>query len=74
MYDLIFTESYRKKVKRFIKKHPDLKDRYQKTLALLMDDPHHPSLRLHKLHSKLGQYYSFDLNELTHYPRPHHHR
>ncbi len=62
MYELIFTDSYRKKERRFIKKHPDLKDRYKKTLALLMDDPHHPSLRLHKLQGKLGQYYSVSIS------------
>jgi len=62
MYELIFTDSYRKKERRFIKKHPDLKDRYKKTLALLMDDPHHPSLRLHKLQGKLGRYYSVSIS------------
>ncbi len=53
MYELIFTDSYRKKERRFIKKYLDLKERYKKTLALLMDNPHHPSLRLHKLQGKL---------------------
>ena len=62
MYEIIFTESYRKKEKRFIKKHPDLKNRYKKTLALLMDDPYHPSLRLHKLQGRLGQYYSASIS------------
>lgn len=62
MYELIFTDSYCKKERRFIKKHPDLKDRYKKTLALLMDDPHHPSLRLHKLQGKLGRYYSASIS------------
>ena len=62
MYELIFTESYRKKEKRFIKKHPDLKDRYKKTLSLLMDNPHHPSLRLHKFQGKFGRYYSASIS------------
>ncbi len=57
MYKLIFTESYQKKEKAFFKKHPDLKQRYKKTLKLLMENPYHPSLRLHKLKGNLKDYY-----------------
>ena len=46
-YSLIFTESYENIEKRFLKRHPDLLDRYHKTLAILEQDPFHPSLRLH---------------------------
>lgn len=53
-YDLIFTESYEKIEKRFLKRHPDLLDRYHKTLALLERDPFHPSLRLHGLEGRLA--------------------
>lgn len=52
-YDLIFTESYEKIEKRFLKHHPDLIERYHKTLALLERDPFHPSLRLHALEGRL---------------------
>mgnify|MGYP000929714464 FL=1 len=45
-YSLIFTESYEKIEKRFLKRHGDLLDRYHKTLAILEQDPFHPSLRL----------------------------
>ena len=61
MYKLIFTDIYLKKEKRFIKKHPELKERYKKTLSLLMNNPHHPSLRLHKLQGKLNKYYSISI-------------
>ena len=61
MYKLIFTNTYLKKEKKFIKKHPELKERYKKTLSLLMDNPHHPSLRLHKLQGKLSKYYSISI-------------
>ena len=61
MYKLIFTDTYLKKEKKFIKKHPELKERYKKTLSLLMDNPHHPSLRLHKLQGKLSKYYSISI-------------
>ncbi len=46
-FSLIFTESYEKIEKRFLKRHPDLLERYHKTLAILEQDPLHPSLRLH---------------------------
>lgn len=53
-YSLIFTESYEKLEKRFLKRRPDLLDRYHKTLALLEQDPFHPSLRLHALAGRLA--------------------
>ena len=53
-YDLIFTESYEKIEQRFLKRHPDLRERYYKTLALLEQDPFHPSLRLHALEGQLA--------------------
>lgn len=52
-YELIFTESYERIERRFLKRHPDLLDRYYKTLALLEQDPSHPSLRLHSLEGRL---------------------
>ncbi|QLQ06734.1 MAG: plasmid stabilization protein [Anaerolineae bacterium] len=57
-YELIFTESYEKIEKRFLKRHPDLLDRYGKTLALLEHDPFHPSLRLHGLEGRLAGLHS----------------
>jgi len=48
MAKIIFTESYESKVRRFLKKHPDIVNQYKKTLILLELNPYHPSLRLHK--------------------------
>ena len=53
-YELIFTASYEKIEKRFLRRHPDLLDRYHKTLVLLENDPFHPSLRLHGLEGRLA--------------------
>jgi len=61
-YKLIFTETYLKKVKKFIKKHPDLLNRYIKAMELLEVNPFHPSLRLHKLEGKLRTYHSISIN------------
>ena len=53
-YSLIFTDSYEKVERRFLKRHPDLLDRYHKTLAIIEQDPFHPSLRLHALEGRLS--------------------
>jgi toxin HigB-1 len=60
--EIIYTDSYIKRAKKFIKKHPELISQYQKTLNLLELNPNHPSLRLHKLHGKLSELYSVSIN------------
>lgn len=52
-YQLLFTHSYNRRVKQFLKQHHDLKEQYQKTLQLLEHNPFHPSLRLHSLSGNL---------------------
>ena len=61
-YKLIYTDSYIYKAKRFIKKHPELITQYEKTLKILENDPHHPSLRLHRLKGKLKDLHSISIN------------
>ena len=51
-HTLVFTASYLRFSTRFLKRHPDIKRQYDKTIALLELDPHHPSLRLHRLSGK----------------------
>ena len=62
MVELIYTDSYLKRAKKFIKKHPELISQYEKTLKLLELNPKHPSLRLHKLNGKLVELYSVSIN------------
>jgi mRNA-degrading endonuclease YafQ of YafQ-DinJ toxin-antitoxin module len=61
-YKIIRTDEYFKKLKKFIKKHPDVLDRYVKMIELLEIDPYHPSLRLHKLKGKLRDYHSVSIS------------
>ncbi len=61
-YQLVFTEAYTLKAFRFLKRHPELKRQYAKTLALLEVNPHHPSLRLHALGGKLVGVHSVSIN------------
>ncbi len=62
MAEIIYTESYLKRAKKFFKKHPELIFQYEKTLKLLEANPAHPSLRLHKLHGRHFQLYSVSIN------------
>jgi mRNA-degrading endonuclease YafQ of YafQ-DinJ toxin-antitoxin module len=61
-YKLIYPNSYNKKATKFLKKHKDLQNQYEKTLKLLELDPQHPSLRLHKLQGKLDKLHSISIN------------
>ena len=61
-YKLIFTEQYEKRLRKFIKKRPELLSQYEKTIRLLEVNPHHPSLRLHKLSGKLSDLHSVSIN------------
>jgi addiction module RelE/StbE family toxin len=61
-YRLVITETYRKRLRKFLKKHPEMMDRYAKAVTLLEVDPFHPSLRLHKLQGNLKEYYSVSIN------------
>ena len=60
-YKIVRTDEYFRKLKKFIKKHPDTLNRYIKTIELLEIDPYHPSLRLHKLNGKLRCYHSISI-------------
>jgi mRNA-degrading endonuclease YafQ of YafQ-DinJ toxin-antitoxin module len=61
-YTLIFTASYERRALRWLKKHPDLRAQYLKTLLLLEANPHHPSLRLHALSGKHLGLHSVSIN------------
>ncbi|MFI3156531.1 MAG: plasmid stabilization protein [Methylococcaceae bacterium] len=61
-YTLVFTEQYNRRALRFIKRHPDLKQQYLKTLQLLEINPFYPSLHLHSLQGKLQRLHSVSIN------------
>ena len=61
-FKLVFTEQYTKRAARFLKRHPELRTQYLKTLQLLEANPHHPSLRLHALSGKLAGLHSVSIN------------
>jgi mRNA-degrading endonuclease YafQ of YafQ-DinJ toxin-antitoxin module len=61
-YVLIFTEQYNRRAARFLKRHPEIRETYRKTLLLLQANPYHPSLRLHALAGKLAGLHSVSIN------------
>ena len=62
MYKIFFTKKYEKSVKKFLKKHQNIKPKYIKTIQLLKQNPYHPSLRLHKLQGNLEEYFSLSID------------
>ena len=62
MPKILYTESYNRRARKFIKRHPDVLKQYTKTLQLLEANPAHPSLRLHKLTGKLSGLYAVSIN------------
>ena len=61
-YRLIYPDSYNRRAKKFLAKHPEIHNQYQKTLELLEINPHHPSLRLHGLKGRLNGLSSVPVN------------
>ncbi|MCI5144528.1 MAG: plasmid stabilization protein [Candidatus Electrothrix sp. AR3] len=61
-YRLIYTASYLKKAAKFVKKHPELRSQYEKTIQILEINPQHPSLRLHQLQGRLKDLHSINIS------------
>ena len=61
-YTLIYADSYIRRAKKFLQKHPEIHKQYKKTLQLLELDPYHPSLRLHSLEGRLKGLSSVSIN------------
>jgi mRNA-degrading endonuclease YafQ of YafQ-DinJ toxin-antitoxin module len=61
-YSLVFTEHYTHRAARFLKRHPELKQQYLKTLQLLEANPFHPGLRLHPLAGRFSGLHSVSIN------------
>ena len=61
-FTLVFTEQYNRRAARFLKRRPELRQPYLKTLQLLELNPAHPSLRLHPLRGRLDGLHSVTIN------------
>ena len=61
-YQLVFTDQYSRRAARWLRRHPELRKQYVKTLQLLEVNPYHPSLRLHALKGRLSGLHSVSIN------------
>jgi mRNA-degrading endonuclease YafQ of YafQ-DinJ toxin-antitoxin module len=61
-YEIFYTAKYERRLKRFLKQHPELFSSYGKTIEMIKINPHHPSLRLHKLKGALQAFHSVSIN------------
>ena len=61
-YTLVITDRYARKAVRLLKRHPELRNLYLKTLQLLVANPFYPSLRLHALSGRLAGLHSVSIN------------
>ena len=61
-YTIVFTDRYTRIAARLLRRHPEMSRAYEKTLALLQVNPHHPSLRLHELGGRLKGVHSVSIN------------
>ncbi len=59
---LIFTDKYNRKAQKFLKNHPELIKKYKKTVNLLEKNYNDTSLKLHKLHGKLNNFYAVSIS------------
>jgi len=61
-YKITRTDRYFKKLIKLLRKKPNIQEKYFKTIKLLKENPHHPSLRLHKLKGSLKEYHSVSIS------------
>jgi len=54
MYTIVTTRHFMRSAKKFLQKHPDLRDRFALIIDDLKDDPFQPHLNLHALGGKLN--------------------
>ncbi len=61
-FTLLYPDSYIRRPRKFLRKHPEIHSQYRKTLQLLELDPYHPALRLHSLEGRLKSLSSVSIN------------
>lgn len=50
------SQVFEKNLVKFLKKNPELSDKISTVFSQLQNDPHHTSLKTHKLHGELSYY------------------
>lgn len=61
MYTIEATKHFLRQSGKFLKKHPELRSRFEEVVEAMRHDPFHPSLRLHQLGGKLADFHAISL-------------
>jgi mRNA-degrading endonuclease YafQ of YafQ-DinJ toxin-antitoxin module len=61
MYVIVTPQQFLRQARKFLQKHPDLRERFAKIIANLQQDPFQPHLGLHALGGKLTGCYAVSL-------------
>jgi addiction module RelE/StbE family toxin len=61
MVEIIWDDPFIKNVKKWLKKHPELKIRFEDRIRLFVQEPFHPSLKTHNLSGKLNNCWAFSI-------------
>ncbi|MFQ5586931.1 MAG: type II toxin-antitoxin system YafQ family toxin [Thermodesulfobacteriota bacterium] len=62
MYEIITTRHFMRNARKFLRKHPDLRDRVAKVIDDLKEDPFQPHLELHALGGKLEDIFAASIS------------
>lgn len=62
MYEIVTTRHFMRSARKFLRKHPGLRDRFAKVIDDLKDDPFQPHLELHALGGKLEGIFAASIN------------
>ncbi len=62
MREIVMSATFMKELSYFLKLHKDIEKRIPVIFEKLKSDIHTPSLRTHKLHGKLGEYYACNIS------------
>ena len=61
--EIYLSSKYKKSHRKVVKKNPHLQSKIKKQLQILLGDPRHPSLSLHKLEGKLYTSWSIKIQK-----------
>ncbi|MEK6647352.1 MAG: type II toxin-antitoxin system YafQ family toxin [Candidatus Firestonebacteria bacterium] len=62
MYDLYITKTFERRMKVFVRKHPELENKIQEEFDLLSNNPFNEQLKIHKLSGVLKNEWSIWLS------------
>ncbi|MEW6042139.1 MAG: type II toxin-antitoxin system YafQ family toxin [Elusimicrobiota bacterium] len=61
MYKIYITKTFDRRIKQFLRSHPELENEIKQKLDLLIRNPFDPQLRTHKLSGRLKNEFAFRL-------------